>query len=700
MKKIPPFFITLLFTVGIPLISFAQDNTKVGLPEGAIARLGKGGINVMRFSHDGARLAVGTNVGVWLYDVNTGNAKALFPAQPRRADNKAFKPSAPEEWRAGTVSYVKNLVFSPDDRILAVGESRNYVVQLWDVESGSELSMLPLTGRHDQASAIAFSEDSKTLITPNYFGDIIHWDTVSGSQRIHLDSYRPDLTLLEEDGKRGSHSFDELAFAQDGMTFVSRDPKDGKIRLWDAVTGRQLAIFKAKTPFAKLSEEEPEIQKGVNALVFSPDGKTVASAHDDNTLRLWDVASRTETVTLKGHKERINTLAFSPDSTIVVSGSADETIMLWDVSNKQRQTTITGHNGSVKELTFSPDGKIFASGSSDGTIRFWNMDTRREMSIFAIGHTAGIKRVAFTANDRMLATAAANGTVQIWNLQTGQQLLPPPLVSRYDETVAMAFSQDATLFASHGADTTIRSRGTGTRINLRPHTETRLWILPTGDEITALPQEASSLAFSSDKRMLAVGRNQGIRLLDTNSWGELLYFNIKNRFESKLLFSPNGKLLVTYGTYTPTQIWDVTTEREITPPNIKKSAALAFSPDNTLLANGNNDGIVLWNILPTGLQERIKIPNSKRGFDEALLFSPDGKILLDATGLTGKDIIRLWDVDTGRDLGTLSGHTWRIQTLNFSHDGKTLASGSDDGTVLLWDWEKIITKATPKNEGD
>ena len=677
-------FTALLLHVVLLPISFAQDNTKVGLPEGAIARFGKGGINIMRFSHDGARLAVGTNVGVWLYDVNTGNAKALFPAQPRRADNKAFKPSDPEEWSAGTVSYVKNLVFSPDDRILAVGESRNYVVQLWDVESGSELSMLPLTGRHDQASAIAFSEDSKTLITPNYFGTITHWDVATGSKRIYLKNYP-------------RHIFQVIAIAQDGETFVSGDPKGGEIRLWNAVTGQQLAIFEAKTPFAGISQAEPEPQKGVNALALSPDGKTVASAHDDNTLRLWDIASSIETATLKGHKERINTLAFSPDSTIVISGSADETIMLWDVSNKRRQTTLTGHNGSVRELTFSPDGKIFASGSSDGTIRFWNMDTRREMSIFATGHTARIKTVAFTANDRMLATAAADGTVQIWNLQTGQQL-PLPLVSRYDTTVAVAFSQDATLFASHGADTTIRSRGTGTRISSRPHKETRLWILPTGDEITALPQEASSLAFSSDKRMLAVGSSQGIRLLDTNSWGELLYFNIKIRFESKLLFSPNGKLLVTYGTYTPTQIWDVTTEREITPPNIKKSAALAFSPDNTLLANGNNNGIVLWNILPTGLQERIKIPNSKRGFDEALLFSPNGKILLDATGLTGKDIIRLWHVDTGRDLGTLSGHTWRIRTLTFSHDGKMLASGSQDGTVLLWDWDKIIAKWAPGNE--
>ena len=160
------YLIILLLTSAIISTSFAQDNTQLGLPEGAIARLGKGRVTVMQFSSDGAHLAVGTSVGVWLYDVKTGNAKALFPAQPRHADNKQYKSARLKEWNPKTVAYVNILAFSPDNRILAVGESDNGVIQLWDVESGKELLTLPLTMEGDSVSAMAFSVDGKTLITP------------------------------------------------------------------------------------------------------------------------------------------------------------------------------------------------------------------------------------------------------------------------------------------------------------------------------------------------------------------------------------------------------------------------------------------------------------------------------------------------------------------------------------------------------
>ncbi|MCY4403311.1 MAG: WD40 repeat domain-containing protein [Candidatus Poribacteria bacterium] len=667
--------------------TYAQDNTQVGLPEGAIARLGKGSISLMQFSPDGTRLAVGTSIGVWLYDVKTGNTKTLISSKTRQINKKIKNIYGEHDWIGDSVSYVNCLAFSPDNLILAVSEMDNYAVQLWDLETGMEKSTLPATHPRNKAYAMAFSEDSKTLIAPHYYGEIIHWDVATGSREVFLN-------------KSPSHSFDKLAITDDRKTFVSGDLKDGEIRLWDAYTGRQLTLFEAKTPFSGIPQHIPKPQKGVNVLALSPDGKTVASAHDDNSVRLWDIASSTETFTFFGHKERVNSIAFSPDSKILVSGSNDETIIFWDVNKKQKLITLSGHDGSVQAVTFSPNGEILASGSTDGTIRFWDVKTKQETSIFASGHTVDIISVAFTEHDKMLATAAENGTVEIWDLKT-RKLLPKPSIAYHDKTEASAFSQDARMYVSHGSDTTVRSNEGGISTSWLRKRETRLWVLPTGDEILTIQENAESFAFSPDNKLLAAyidsSNQKGIRILETATLKELLFINKRIPFSRSLLFSPNSKLLALYGTHTKTMVWDVTTQTEITPPEIKHATGIAFSPDSTMLANGNHEGIVLWNITPTGMQELGPIENSRRVFSKGLIFSPDGKTFIDSA--SGRnDVIHLWDVDTGSDLGTLYGHAGPIKTLQFSHDGKTLASGSRDGTVLLWDWEAIITKARKTKE--
>ncbi len=700
MKTKNLLFITLILGGILPTV-FAQDNTQVGLPEGAIARLGKGGINIMRFSPDGTRLAVGTDVGLWLYDVNTGNVKALFPAQPTRVSNQEIASvQRREEWDVQTVAQVDTLAFSPDNRLIASGGSENSVIRLWELATGNELLCIPLFTTADGVHAMTFSKDSKTLITPNQLNCIFHWDVTTGKLLTTLKGESTDNEPLE-DGYYGTHYRDLIAFTHDHRTFVSGDPDNGKIRLWDAVTGYQLSIFKAKSRFV-LSWKEWKPQKGVNTLAFSPDKKTVASAHHDNTVRLWSTTTSTELAVLKGHKESVEALAFSPDSRMLASGGSDNRILLWDVQKGQRQTILAEHKSSVRALAFSPVKKgVLASGSSDGTVRFWNTQTGQEQSFFATGHREGVKTVAFTADNTILASAASNGTVQIWNIEKGQEL-PPPAVANYDKTEASVFSKDATLFASHGADTTVRSIGKFTRTTSKPHKETHLWILPTGDKLLSLPQEANTLAFSPDNKILAATTHkQGIRLWSIDSGLEMFRLKSSSSFGIKLMFSPNGRFLAINGSASKPNVWNVTTQHEITPPDINSFVdAFAFSPDSSLIAFKHNKGIDLWSVTPTGMQVRKEIRPKKYSLgDEVLVFSPDGKTLLDVKNKSWQDTIQLWDVDTGTDLGILSGHSEEITMLVFSHDRKILASGSLDGTILLWDWEKIISKAK-ENKGD
>ena len=128
--------------------------------------------------------------------------------------------------------------------------------------------------------------------------------------------------------------------------------------------------------------------------------------------------------------------------------------------------------------------------------------------------------------------------------------------------------------------------------------------------------------------------------------------------------------------------------------------ALTFSPDGAILAIVSSQEIYLWKLNATEKNEPDVLFGNLEGFKHALTFSPDGKVLVGSGKKHSNFIIKLWDVDTGQEAETLFGHTDRIETLVFSHDGKTLASGSEDGTVLLWDWDKIIAKQTSNYKGN
>lgn len=656
MKTRQFFFISFLFTAAIILNSFAQDNTKVGLPEGAIARLGKGGINLIRFSPDGTRLVVGTDVGVWVYAVPDGKETALFTEHPGQ---------------------VNALAFSSDGKTLASGGYRNPIIQLWDLDTGSKLSTLELAERHDSITALVFAKDNTTLISLNRSREIAHWDVNTGSKlgdTISIDQYTA------------------AAFSEDGGIFAAGD-NIGITRLWDITTGTRRSTL--AEPFNEA--ENPEIR----ALAFSPDGKMIASGSDDKTVVLWNTENNAKLATLKGHEGWVTAVAFSADGKMLATGDANKIIKLWDVSTGRERATLKGHENTINALIFAPNeaphyGGCLASGSADGTIRFWNPDTAKELVIFTAGHTESVKTVAFAENGTMLTSAAFNGTVEVWDLKIRRELITFT-AGQSDSSETAVFSPDARYFANRGYYGLIAfdPYSIGSRYSFQGGSSTQLWEIVTGEEIPGPWQYKTgaigSFAFSPDGKIFAGRGHRDILVWDLNSGSELFRLDIKSPFPRKLMFSPDGRLLAVYGTHGKIQVWDVDTHFRL-PIFVESANSLAFSPDSTLLALGHSDGIVLWNVTPTGLEERSKISDSdKRGSPNVLIFSPDSKTLL-APPNGWSPLIQLWNVDTGRSLGTLSGHTESIETLVFSHDGKTLASGSKDGTILLWDWEKLSTK--------
>ena len=329
MKKLTLVTLTLLLTtaLALPPATAQEDVTRWGLPEGETLRLGKCNINELAYSPDGALLAVASSIGVWLYDAQTYQERAVL---------------------TGHTDDVLSVAFSPDGQTLASG-SRDDTVRLWDVATGTLQQTLTYTG---SVSSVAFSPDGQTLASgvDGWTGTIYLWDVATGVLQ---------YTLLAHKGGLSS-----VAFSPDGRTLASVGGWDALVSLWDVATGTFQQTLAGHTDLTF-----------VRSVAFSPDGNMLAGAGGwrDKTVRLWDVASGTLQQTLAGHTGSVTSVAFSPDGVMLVSGGEDGTVRLWDVATGTLQHTLTEYTSGVLSVAFSPDGRTLASGSEDGTVFLWDI---------------------------------------------------------------------------------------------------------------------------------------------------------------------------------------------------------------------------------------------------------------------------------------------------------------------------------------
>lgn len=404
----------------------------------------------------------------------------------------------------------------------------------------------------------------------------------------------------------------------------------------------------------------------LRAVVFSPDGKLLATGDATGNIWLWQTSNYQHIATLVGHTAPVDAIAFSSDGHLLASGSDDNTIRLWDMNSERCLKILRGHNREVKEITFNPSGQFLVSGSYDMTVRFWDVETSRCLNVLQ-GHTAPLYKVALNSSGEILASSSDDTTIKLWDVKTGRLL--HTLQGHPETAEPIAFSPIDEIVASGGFDGKIK-----------------LWDVNTGQCFKTLEGHSKSLlaiAFSPDGTLLVSGsEDQTVKLWNVSTGQCLETLQGHTNYVKSVAISPSGEMIASCGDGAEVKLWLVNTGLCIKTllgyQNWVNS--IAISPDGQILVSAHGDQMVrLWSV-HNG--QCVNVLQGHQAWVDQVAFSPDGCLVASASS---DATVRLWDVRTGKCLKILRGDSRYALSLAFSPDGQLLANGGGDHAVKLWD---------------
>jgi len=454
------------------------------------------------------------------------------------------------------------------------------------------------------------------------------------AQKNLLESRLSQARFLSERNEPGEAVKELRAIRQDMEDHLVPPFPFVDLLTWKAshIDGRSIRVVDAL-------EKHIALKGPISCVAINPAGTMAAAGDSTGRLVIWDLEKKSASV-LKQHDNSITGLTFSPDGKRLAFGDTNLTVSLWDVAAGKLLFDIVPHleitanqfQDTINTLAFSPDGKVLAFGTTcDTLVHLYDLEHNRELEALT-GHLECVYSVAFSPDGRLLASGSRDKQLTVWDMKSRKSNFS--LYGHRGMITGVTFSPDGTLLASSGIDGSIR-----------------LWDPATGDAKGIFSQQTS--------------------------------------YMTSLSFSPDGNRLVSGSTDGAVRFWDLIENEEMASfkehvlnGQKKRVNSVVFSPDGRRVLSGGADGSVkLWSLEPGQHLRTFSIST----FNVArLAFSPDSKTLAVGTRADLLVPILLLDIDTGEWRGNLAGHSGSAEALDFSPDGKLLASGGKNSTFRIW----------------